>query len=188
MAVGVFRIKSVKTSMWYLRFTQESIREQTHMLLSSNLYGAFRHFFSMPLSKVATLSHILIHCGYVKLPRTRFRQIEYDARTELLVMSSLYILGRRADFRSCQDMCNICTLEVRKFFHLFLAAIVDMRDDQIYMPKNIMAMNRISSHYEHAGLPGCCGSMDVVHVKWANCPSGDFNRAKGKESFPSLGF
>ena len=84
-------------------------------------------------------------------------------------------------------MCNICTLEVRKFFHLFLAAIVDMRDEQIYMPRNRNELDRISCFYDHVG-PGCCGSMDVVHVKWANCPSGDFNRAKGKEGFPSLGF
>jgi hypothetical protein len=184
----LFRIESVKTSMWYLRFTRESIREQTHMLSSSDRYGAFRHFFSMPLSKVATLSHILISRGYVKFPRTRFRQLEYDARTELLVMSSLYILGRGAAYRSCQDMCNISTSDVRKFFHVFLKAIVDMRDEQIYMPRNRNELERISCFYDHVGLPGCCGSMDVVHVKWSNCPSGDFNRAKGKESYPSLGF
>ena len=32
------------------------------------------------------------------------------------------------------------------------------------------------------------GSMDVVHVKWLRCPVGDYNRAKGKESYPSLAF
>ena len=86
--------------MWYKCFTEEDpTQDLTHLLSSSDRYGAFRHFFSMPLSKVATLSHILIHRGYVKLPRTRFRQIEYDARTELLVMSALYILGRGAAFR-----------------------------------------------------------------------------------------
>jgi hypothetical protein len=42
--------------------------------------------------------------------------------------------------------------------------------------------------YNSIGLPRCCGSIDVVHVKWANCPAGDFNSAKGKESYPSLGF
>jgi hypothetical protein len=30
--------------------------------------------------------------------------------------------------------------------------------------------------------------VDVVHVHWANCPAGDFNRSKGKESYPSLAF
>ncbi len=42
--------------------------------------------------------------------------------------------------------------------------------------------------YEEVGLPGAVGSMDVVHVKWSNCLAGDFNRAKGKESYPSLAF
>ncbi len=42
--------------------------------------------------------------------------------------------------------------------------------------------------YEEMGLPGAMGSVDVVHVKWSNCPSGDYNRAKGMESYPSLGF
>jgi hypothetical protein len=36
--------------------------------------------------------------------------------------------------------------------------------------------------------PLFCGSVDVVHVKWSFCPAGDFNRVKGMESFPSLGF
>jgi hypothetical protein len=30
--------------------------------------------------------------------------------------------------------------------------------------------------------------MDIVHVKWANCPTGDYNHAMGKEGFPSLAF
>ena len=37
-------------------------------------------------------------------------------------------------------------------------------------------------------MPGCCGSMDVVHVKSSACPTGDHNCAKGKESYPSLAF
>ena len=37
------------------------------------------------------------------------------------------------------------------------------------------------------GIPGAMGSVDVVHVKWSNCPAGDFNRAKGKQSY-SLAF
>ncbi len=103
-------------------------------------------------------------------------------------MSSLYLLGTGAAFRSCRSLCSICTSEVRKFFYVFLDAIVDMKEEYIYMPKNITELNHVSSSYGVAGLPGCCGSIDVVHVKWANCPAGDFNRAKGKETFPSPGF
>ena len=45
----LYRIESVKTSMWYKRFTEEGpTRDLTHELLSSDRYGAFRHYFSMP--------------------------------------------------------------------------------------------------------------------------------------------
>ena len=30
--------------------------------------------------------------------------------------------------------------------------------------------------------------MDIVHVRWANCPARDFNHTNGKESYPLLGF
>ncbi len=42
--------------------------------------------------------------------------------------------------------------------------------------------------YEQVGLPGAMGSVNVVHVKLSNCPVGDFNWSKGKESYPSLAF
>ena len=64
----------------------------------------------------------------------------------------------------------------------------DMKDKYIYMPRNMTELKRVNNSYNAVGLPGCCGSIDVVHVKWSNCPAGDFNRAKGKETFPSLGF
>ena len=75
-----------------------------------------------------------------------------------------------------------------QIFYLFLDAIIDMQDEQIYMPSNLTALTKVESFYNSVGLPGCCGSVDVVHIKWSSCPAGDFNRAKGKESFPSLGF
>ena len=56
------------------------------------------------------------------------------------------------------------------------------------MPRNLTALTNVESFYNAVGLPGCCGSVDVAHVKWSNYPAGDFNCAKGKESFPSLGF
>ena len=46
----------------------------------------------------------------------------------------------------------------------------------------------MNEDYNATGLPGCVGSMDVVHVKWSQCPTGNHNRAKGKEGYPTLGF
>ena len=42
--------------------------------------------------------------------------------------------------------------------------------------------------YAEVGLPGAMGSVDVVHCKWSKCPTGNFNRAKGKEGYPTLAF
>jgi len=185
----LFRVESVKKSCWYRHFTAPGeTRDLTHLLSSSDRYGEFRHYFRMPLSKVEELTDKLIARGYVRYPRTRSRQAEFRERTELLVMSSLYLLGTGAAFRSCRALCSICTSEVRKFFYVFLNAIVDMKDEYVCMPTNLAELNRVSKCYDMVGLPGCMGSIDVVHVKWANCPAGDFNRAKGKETFPSLGF
>ena len=173
----LFRVESVKKSCWYRNFTAPGeTRDLTHLLSSSDRYGEFRHYFRMPLSKVEELTDKLIARGYVRYPRTRSRQAEFRERTELLVMSSLYLLGTGAAFRSCRALCSICTSEVRKFFYVFLNAIVDMKDEYVCMPTNLAELNRVSKCYDMVGLPGCMGSIDVVHVKWANCPAGDFNR------------
>lgn len=42
--------------------------------------------------------------------------------------------------------------------------------------------------YEFLYLPGCAGSIDVVHLKWSNCPSGDKNCCTGKGKFPMIAF
>ena len=74
------------------------------------------------------------------------------------------------------------------FFEIFLNAMMDMCDEFISMPKNATELLPITRYYENVGLPGCCGSIDVVHVHWSQCPAGDLNGAKGKETFPSLAF
>jgi len=103
-------------------------------------------------------------------------------------MSSLYVLGCGASFRSLRPLCHISTSEFRLFFEIFLNAMMDMRDEFISMPKNATELLPIARNYENVGLPGCCGSMDIVHVHWSQCPVGNMNRAKGKETFPSLAF
>jgi len=142
----------------------------------------------MPLSKVEDLTNILIDRGYIIPPRSHRRRAAFRERSELLVMSALYILGSGAAFRSCNPLCGISTSEVQKFFYIFIEALVDMKEEYIFLPRNLTELNRVNKDYSAAGLPGCVGSMDVVHVKWSHCPTGDHNRAKGKEGYPTLGF
>ncbi|KAL7502822.1 hypothetical protein ACHAXN_000722 [Cyclotella atomus] len=49
-------------------------------------------------------------------------------------------------------------------------------------------LHPIMCDYKHKYLPGCAGSIDVVHCKWAHCPAGDRVKAKEKEQFPSVAF
>ena len=74
------------------------------------------------------------------------------------------------------------------FFFDFLAAMVDMKDEYVFLPRNVAELRRMSKYYDKVGLPGCCGSMDVVHIKWLSCPTRDHNRLKGKEGYSTLAF
>ena len=44
----------------------------------------------------------------------------------------------------------------------------------------------VMKDYQDSYLLGCCGSINVVQLKWSCCPAGEFNWACGKESFRSL--
>ena len=112
----LFRVESVKKSCWYRNFTAPGdTQELTHLLSSSDRFGEFCHYFRMPLSKVEELTEQLISRGYVRYPRTRSRQAEFRERTELLVMSALYLLGKGAAFRSVAR----CARSVRPRYGIF---------------------------------------------------------------------
>jgi hypothetical protein len=82
----------------------------------------------------------------------------------------------------------ISVSECCKFFLHFLDVRMDRRDEYIYLSCNITELNRVAGYYNAVGLHGCCGSVDIVHVKWSSCPAGNYNWAKGKEGYPMLGF
>ena len=93
-------------------------------------------------------------------------------------------------FTECRfrHKCNISISDIRLFFFDFLAAMVGMKDEYVFLPRNIVELRRMSKYYNDVGLPGCCGSMDVVHIKWSSCPTGDHNHVKGKAGYPTLAF
>jgi hypothetical protein len=115
----VFQFENVKKSCWYRYFTRPGpTREITHELSSSDRFGEFRHWFCMPLSKVEDLTNILIDRGYILPPRSHRRRAAFHERSELLVMSALYLLGSGASFCSCKPLCGISMSEAHYFFHI----------------------------------------------------------------------
>jgi len=138
--------------------------------------------------KVEELTNILIDRGYINPPRSHRCRAVFRECSKLLVMSGLYLLGTEAAFRSCKPLFGISTSEICKFFYTFIEALVDMKDEYICLPRNLTELQCVNKDYNAAGLPSCVGSMDVVHVKWSTCPTGDHDRAEGKEGYPTLGF
>jgi hypothetical protein len=64
-----------------------------------------------------------------------------------------------------------------------------IRRDYTRFASTVQELSSTVNDYAGQYLPGACGSIDVVHVKWSRCPAGDcYNKCKGRESFPSVAF
>ena len=139
----------------------------------------------MPLCMLDELTSLLVMRGYICEPRTHWCLFEFCKRLELLVMSSLYMLGHGASFQTLQPLCHLSKKQL-PYFSVYSSKLNNMCDEFIGVLKTVTELKPITRSYENVGLPGCCDSMDVVHVRCYQCPTGYLNRAKGKESFPTL--
>ena len=53
-------------------------------------------------------------------------------------------------------------------------------------PESSDELKSVMNKYTVKKLPGCGGSIDAVHLKWSNCPAGDYNPSLGKEGYLTL--
>jgi hypothetical protein len=74
------------------------------------------------------------------------------------------------------------------FFFCFIDAFMEMKENNISIPKNINELSWAASHYNAICLPGDCGLMDMVHIKWSTCLAGNYIHVRGKEGYPTLRF
>jgi len=194
-----YKIGQFKTSPFYVNYLSDAIinipgahrdtvRNQT-LRLSLNAKSAFRSAFKMPLYMVESLAVRIVEAEIVMISHHCRTAALLKIKSELLVLGALAILsGTTSGFRNLCIATHICATEHSKFFKRFVWYLFDRRHEYIYLPRNAEELNVVMRSYEEMGLPGAMGSVDVVHVKWSNCPAGDYNRSKGKESYPSLAF
>ena len=109
-------------------------------------------------------------------------------KAQLLILGALNVLGHHSPFRTLRVDTEICASEHRAFFHLFLDKMYSIREDYIYYPRTPEELKPVMERYASKGLPGAGGSIDVVHMKWYDCPAVDRNRSVGKEGYPTLAF
>ena len=194
-----YKIGKFDTAPYYLNYLSnemidipgsqpESIRNQT-LRLSLNPKSDFRSTFKLPLYMIEALAAQLVDAEIVKITHHCRTPAILKMKSELLVLGALAILsGTTSGFRNLRITTHICATDHSRFFKKFVSYLFDRRHEYIYLPRNAEELKTVMRSYEEMGLPGAMGSVDVVHVKWSNCPAGDFNRAKGKESYPSLAF
>ncbi len=195
-----YKIGQYESSTYYTKFLSNgevkvpgapssmTIRELTRQQ-SLNPKSAFRSWFHMPLYKVEEIVKRLLEEKVITLSHHCRSEDQLSIKAELLVLGTLAILGGCfTSFRQIPTLTHIGATEHNKFFLRFVDFMWSIRNEYIYLPRDDEEIRKVMKRYEEMGLPGAMGSVDVVHVKWSNCPHGDFNRAKGKESYPSLAF
>jgi len=143
----------------------------------------------MPLFKVTDIVSRFLAEGWIDLSH-HCRSIDrLQIKADLLVLGALAMLeGTLQSLRQLKPLTHICTSDHSNFFLTFVERIASISHEYVYMPHTLEELEPIMKRYEEEGLLGVVGSVDVVHVKRAVCPAGDFNRSKGKDSYPSLAF
>lgn len=178
-----YQFLDVTSANWHLKFLteDEGVRDRTYFESGRDRFGIFRCLFRMPLRKVDELVNRFLSEGWITYTHHCRSETTLKIKAELLILSCLHILAHGAPFRLLQCYTNISYTEIRKFFHFFLDKMCSMEDEYIYLPRDEDELKDVTTPYKLVSLPGCMGSIDVVHVKWSNCPAGDQVRSKGKE-------
>ena len=194
-----YTIGEYETSSFYHEFLSDeavrssngrmvTVREMTDEL-SRNPKSCFRSWFRMPLYMVCEIVDRFIAEGWIRLSQHCRTPDRLKMKAELLVLGTLAMLGGTLhSFRQLKPLTHICASDHSNFYLSFVRHLASISHEYVFMPRTPEELQQIMRRYEEVGLPGAAGSLDVVHVKRANCPAGDYNRSKGKESYPSLAF
>ena len=109
--------------------------------------------------------------------------------TELKVLGWLRMVGRSVCFDDLEELSFIKPSTMHAFFHNFnYHAREELYPVHVRMPSILEELMEIEAAYAAVGIPGACGSMDVVHIPLGRCPHGLINVCTGKEGYPTLGY
>ena len=109
--------------------------------------------------------------------------------TELKVLGWLRMTSRAVCFDDIEELSGLSSSTMIPFFHEFSKrGREELYPVHVKMPTNFVELAEIEAAYAALGIPGACGSMDVVHVALGACPFGIINICTGKEGYPTLGY
>ena len=108
----------------------------------------------------------------------------------LKLCSALRHLATGHSFDGLEESFKMSAQTMRRFFWAkFLPWMMAHKyDESVYAPKNLDELQEVCEEYAYAGFPGCCGSVDGVHVPWYGYKAGARADFVGKEKVPTLVF
>ena len=78
---------------------------------------------------------------------------------------------------------------MHSFFHQFSKqGREELYPIHMKIPPILEELAEIEAVYASLGLPGTCGSMDVVHIALGACLAGLSDLMTGNEGYPSIGY
>lgn len=182
-----YRFGNIYHSNYYNQFLHPAIRERTYAQ-SWDKDSIFRSAFRLPLHLIDDLTRMFIEREWAQPNNHVNSNSHVFDRTQLLIMCSLEHLGSRRPFCQFKIETELSPKEHRRFFRVFIKEISNSKDEWIHYPKTMDKLSEVMKEYQECFLPGCGGSIDVVHLKWSCCPAGDYNQSCGKEKFPTVAF
>jgi hypothetical protein len=183
-----YEFGNVLKSNWYRKFLHPNVRARTLRLSSRDRYSDFRSFFRLTLEKVEELTEMFIEREWCVPSRRDLDRDVFYIKTQVRILGALNVLGNHTPFRQLTCSTELSAEDHRLFFHKFINRLASSKDEFIRYPDSLVNLKPIMEQYTYKKLPGCGGSIDVVHLKWSNCPACDYNRCLGKEGFPTLAF
>ena len=111
------------------------------------------------------------------------------ASLQVMVLSSLRVLGRGVAFDECFDGSGCKEECIRVFFHKFCPMFVKKLMPSVVRPP--LTAEEVSEQvhiYQQLGMGGAIGSTDCTHFPLGKCSSKISVLCTGKEGFPTLAY
>jgi len=108
----------------------------------------------------------------------------------LKLCAALRHLATGHSFDGLEESFRMSAQTMRVFFwRKFLPWMMARKyEETVYAPRNFDELQEVCEEYAYAGFPGCCGSVDGVHVPYYGFKSGARADYVGKEKHPTLVF
>jgi Plant transposon protein len=186
----VFQRRPMKDSAWWKYFISPAAKAELLTDPDGKVARQFRQAFRVPylLFKLKILDFA------IELWWPDWNELKVDAffrpvsNLELKLLGCLNVLGHGADHSSVGLQTNISEETHRMFFVDWISKMASVKEKFIYMPHEKLELDVVMDEYKSLGLPGCIGSVDVVHIGWDKCPVQHTQMYKGKEGYPTVAY